>query len=255
MQIRYGPCRRTLPVILIDSRIGSKELIPYVRRVGCKVEEAQLEYGDACFEGNGPNGKVVIGIERKTLGDILNCIDDARYSAHQRPGMAAMYQRSILMIEGIWKPDTTSGYMMSLIRGINWSAFRYRSRMVPYNKLFRYLLSIQLTGTIVIITQDIEHTAFNICECFYYFQKRWEDHTALLATQTLNIPDLRIKPSLLRRWAAQLEGIGVKNSMAAEKIFTTPYDLARGDEMDWCRIPGVGPKVAKRIVRSIHGND
>lgn len=242
-------------MILIDSRVGSKELLPHVHLSGCRAELSTLEFGDACFEGNGPSGKVLIGIERKTLGDMLNCIDDARYSAHQRPGMQSMYQRSILMVEGVWKPDRASGYIMTCIHALTWTPYRYRSTMVRYSKLFRYLLTVQMTGTVVIITRDMEHTAYNICECFHYFQKKWEDHTSLLEVQKLNIPDLRGKPSLVRRWASDLEGIGVKNSMEAEKIFATPYDLARSDETDWIRIPGVGAKLAKKIIREIHGNE
>lgn len=240
-------------MILIDSRVGSRELLPWVQRVGVTSQLGQLEYGDAAFEGNGPDGRVCIGIERKTLGDMLTCIDDARYSAHQRPGMLAMYQKSILMIEGVWKPESSTGYLMECVAQLTWRPYRYRARMVMYNKLFRYLLTIQLGGTVVIFTRDLEHTAFNICECFHYFSKRWEDHTSLMEVQKLNIPELRGKPSLVRRWASDLEGIGVKHSLEAEKIFKTPYKLAQSSEVDWLKIPGVGAKLARRLFKEIHG--
>lgn len=239
-------------MIIIDSRVGSRELIPYIQRIGTKVEMTSLEFGDACFEGNGPKGRMAVGVERKTLSDILNCIDDSRYAAHQRPGMLAMYQVSILMIEGVWKPDTVTGYLLECVRTLTWQPFRYRTQMTRYSKLFRYLLSVQLAGTSVMITRDIEHTAYNICECFSYFQKRWEDHTALLETQKLNMPSLTGKPSLVRRWASELEGVGVKHSMDAERIFRTPFELAQGDEQDWIQVPGVGAKLARSIVKQIH---
>jgi ERCC4-type nuclease len=244
--------RREEVVILIDNRVGSKELLPFVQRVGYTAQLDHLEFGDACFEGNGPRGRMGIGIERKTLSDMLNCIDDSRYAAHQRPGLLAMYDRSILIIEGIWKPDAVSGYLMECIRTLEWRPLRYRMQMTRYAKLFRYLLTVQLAGQIVIQTRDMEHTAYNICECFSYFQKKWDDHTSLLETQKLNMPALAGPPSLVRRWAADLDGVGVKYSMEAERLFRTPFELAQSNEADWLTIPGIGVRTAQSIVRQIH---
>jgi ERCC4-type nuclease len=242
-------------MILVDNRVGSKELLPFLQRIGCKCELNNLEFGDAAFEGNGPRGRMGVGVERKALSDMLNCIDDARYAAHQRPGMLAMYSKNILMIEGVWKPDAQSGYLMECVAALTWRPFRYRMQMTRYSKLFRYLLSIQLAGTVVICTRDMEHTAYNISECFAYFQKKWEDHTALLETQKLNMPSLTGKPSLVRRWAAELEGVGVKHSMDAERLFPTAWELARADELDWISVPGIGAKLARSIVRQIHESE
>lgn len=248
-------------MILVDSRSGrvdpggrepQKEMLANIHRTGVKAELSTLEYGDACFEGNGPNGKMLIGVERKTIGDMLNCIDDARYSAHQRPGMMQMYQKSVLMIEGVWRPDVQTGYLMELVQTLNWRVFRQRTRMVTYNKLFRYLLTVQFSGVTVIWSRDIEQTAYNITEIYRWFQKPWDQHTSLLEMQRINIPSINGKPSLVRRWAAELDGIGVKNSMEADKLFKTPYELASADETDWLKIPGIGVKTARRVVESIH---
>ena len=241
-------------MILVDGRVGSKELIPYLQRISMnvKIEQTTLEYGDAAFEGHGPAGTIAVGIERKSLSDVLNCIDDARFAAHQLPGMRAMYGYNIVMVEGIWKPDSTTGYLMECIRTLEWRPFRYRTQMTRYAKLFRFLLTLQVAGLGVMITRDMEHTAYNILECYHYFQKRWEDHTSLLETQKLNMPSLNGRPSLVRRWASELDGIGVKHSMEAEKLFRTPYELASSDESDWIKISGVGAKLARSVVRQIH---
>ena len=242
-------------MILIDSRVGSRELEPLIQRFGPTCEVGHLEFGDAAFEGNGPNGRLAIGIERKKLSDMLNCIDDSRYSGLQRPGMAAMYQKSILIIEGVWKPDAATGYMMECVAQLTWRPYRPSGRMVMYSKLFRYLLSVQFSGVAVIWSRDIEQTAYNICECYYYFQKKWNEHDSLLEIQKLNIPTLNGPPPLVQRWAAQLTGIGVKLSADVVKQFKTPYDLARSDETEWIKIPGVGAKVARKVVKEIHGDE
>jgi ERCC4-type nuclease len=216
-----------------------------------KAQIEQLPYGDFAFEGNGPQGQILVGIERKTLSDMLNCIDDARYVG-QKVGMRKMYRVSILMIEGVWKPDTLTGYLMECIATLTWKPLRYRSQMTRYSKLFRYLLTVQLSGVCVIWTRDIEHTAYNIIECYHYFQKKWEDHTSLMEIHRMNLPELNGKPSLVRRWASDLDDIGVKYSQIAEGLFRTPIRLATADESAWLRIKGIGIGTAQNIIRQIH---
>lgn len=228
-------------------------MLPYIQRLRINSQIAELEFGDFAFEGNGPTGKIGIGIERKALGDMLNCIDDSRYAGHQRPGMMAMYNTSILIVEGVWKPDFTSHYLMECVAQLTWRPYKYRQRMVSYSKLFRYLLSVQFSGVTVIYSRDMESTAYNVCECYHYFQKRWEDHTSLLETQRHNIPSLTGKPSLVRRWSNELEGVGVKGSMEADKIFKSAYDLANAGEEDLMKVHQIGPKLAKKIYREIRG--
>lgn len=245
-------------MILIDPRVGSGvadrggDLLPYVQALKVKAEKSQLPYGDACFDGNTSQGRGSIGVERKQLSDILNCIDDGRFSGHQKIGMKQLYQINFLIIEGVWKPDSSTGYLMECVSALTWRPYRYRSQMVRYSKLFRYLLSVQLSGTSVIITRNIEHTAFNIVEMYHYFQKKWDDHTSMLEVQKIALPDMNQKPSLVRRWASDLDGIGVKMSQDAGSMFRSAYDLAHSTELDWMKLKAVGVATAQDIIRQIH---
>lgn len=241
-------------MILIDRAVGSRELEPYIKRLNVPVEKSDLQFGDAAFEGRGPHGTISVGIERKALHDMLNCIDDARYAGHQRVGMKQMYDISVLMIEGHWKPHDGEGTLMEGYNGgVSWGYCKYRSQRTMYHKLYRYLISVSLTGVIVSYSRDMTHTAFNIVEWFHYFQKSWAAHTSMREIQKVQIPTLNAKPTLARRWAHDLEGIGVKHSEAAERIFKTPIALANADESEWLKIPGVGVKSAQAIVREIWG--
>ena len=240
-------------MILVDSRVGSAELLVPIRRLGIPVEKAQLSYGDACFEGHGPKGLITVGVERKTIPDMLHCIDDARYTAHQLPGMAKMYDKSILALEGEWMMGTKpfyEGILMTRKEG-QYYPLTYRSRRVMYSKLYRYLLSIALSGVIITYSRDQGHTAANICENYHYFQKKWENHTSLLEIQKLALPEMRGETTLVRRWASQLSGVGVKHSMQAEHIFKRAIDLARSDETEWLQIPGLGVATAQNIIKEI----
>lgn len=246
-------------MIYVDDRIGSKELQPIIRKVGIPCELTRLPYGDACFDGNGPKGTMSIGVERKKLNDMLNCIEDARYSSYQRPGMSMLYAKSFLAIEGLWAPGEAPGYEGRLMEGFrggqSWGPLRTRhsSRGVLYSKLYRYLISIALSGVIITPSNGLYHTAFNICELYQYFQKKWNHHTSLIEVPKINLPDLSGKPSLALRWAACLDDVGPIKGVEAAAKFKTGINLAQADESDWMDIDGISAKLSRRIVKEIKG--
>lgn len=248
-------------MILVDPRDGntvndqqaSMELVRYIRARGVMADRFRLDSGDLQFEGNSLQGRILVGIERKTLHDLLHCIDDGRLN-QQRISMAKMYAVSILMVEGVYR-ESREGYLLQGFvhgDGYKFKLCDYRQRPVLYSKL-RYLMSIALTGMIVCRTSDILHTALEACEWYNYFQN--PDHTSMLAIQKPIIPAADGRPTLTRKWAHDIEGVGLKYSAEAQKIFKTPYDLARSDESDWLRIDGIGVPTAQDIVRQIHGWD
>lgn len=241
-------------MILVDSRTGSAELIPHLQRLNMSVEKTTLEFGDFAFEGNGPYGRVAVGVERKTLHDMLSCIEDARYAGHQRPGMKGLYDISILMIEGNWRPHDPDGFLMEgFNNGVTWGFCKFRSQRTMYHKLYRYLISVQMSGVHVSYSRDPFHTAFNVVEWYQWFHKEWHNHDSMLEMQKIQLPGLMTKPSLVRRWAKELEGVGVKMSDLFARKFKTAYDLANADELDFLKVPGVGVKTAQAIYKEIHG--
>lgn len=246
-------------MILIDTkgdkpdRHPMRDILNAINGLGVKAEEADLQYGDAAFEGNGPDGSFMLGIERKALHDMLSCIDDARFTGHQRIGMKQMYDIRVLMLEGHWKPHEQGLLMEGYSGGVSWGYLKHGRERTMYAKLYRYLISVSLASFIVTYSRDIFHTAFNICEWYHYFQKPWTGHTSLQEMQKIAIPTLNFKPRLVRKWAADIEGIGLKMSADAERQFKTPIALANADETEWMRLSGVGVRTAQQIVREIWG--
>lgn len=240
-------------MILVDSRIGSHELLPYIRKCGVPAIETMLDFGDFAFEGNGPDGKIMVGVERKTLHDMLSCIDDNRYAAHQRPGMMQAYDKSFLIVEGNWKPHDRDGTLMEGFRGGSvWGQCKFRSGRIMYSKLRRYLFSISLSGVVVVYSRDLVQTSIDICEMYHWFQKPWTGHTSLIELQKLAIPQLVGKPSLCRKWANDLSDIGTKFSIEAERVFgRSAIKMANGSESDWLKIKGVGVSTARNIIKEI----
>jgi len=242
-------------VIIIDSSVGSRELLWAIKKHKVPCELQSLHAGDFAFEGFGPDGNVLIGVERKTVHDMLDCIRDSRFT-QQRQKMVKMYGISFLILEGYIHPHE-DGRLFQLYNGKTWGPSLFSNRPVMYSTIYRYLLSISLANVIITQSRDMSDTAYNVVEMYHYFQKRWEDHTSMIQTQRLNIPSLDLKPSLTRRWAEELTGIGTKMGLAAEAHFRTPIRLATADETDWLSMNGsgvrLGVKTAQQIVAEING--
>lgn len=242
-------------MILVDSRKdeGAK-LFPEIKRLGVPCEKYQLEFGDVAFEGQTPQGTVLVGFERKTLSDILACIDTGRLSGHQAIGMKAQYGQRFLVVEGNWKPKSDETLLEGYNNGTFWKPCSFRSRPVMYSKLRRFLFSVEMSGIHVMITRDLFHTAYDIVECYHWFQKA--EHRSMMEKHQIIVPSLDTKPPLVRRWAEELTGIGSKSAEAAARYFKKPIKLAQADELEWIRagISGVGVKTAQQIVQEIRGN-
>lgn len=243
-------------MILIDHKGGPEgkriptEMVGIINRLGVHAELSDLDYGDAAFEGRSPIGTIAVGIERKTLHDLIKSIDDARLSGHQLIGMKQMYTVRAVIVEGHWKAHDPDGWLMEGFNsGTSWGYCRPGGQRRLYSTVYRYLISMQMTGTLVTYSRDLWHTCYNICEWFHYFQKK--EHTSMLELQKVNIPSLNFKPDLTRRWANDLEDVGLKLSETAARHFRTPIKLANAEESEWLKIPGVGIKTAQQIVKEI----
>src|SRR4029077_9874131 len=155
----------------------------------------------------------------------------------QRIDMRSYYQIRFLVLEGVWAPHNQTGMLMVVYPNGQWGHANPRGAKVPYSKLFRYLISVALSGTYVIHSKNLFETAYNICELFQYFQKKWTDHTSLRDFQKPTVPSMRFdsnakkfQASLTQRWAADLDGIGTKYSEEADRYFKTPIRLANSEE-------------------------
>lgn len=249
-------------MILVDYRKGGeapgkstpRDMVDCLTRLGVRAELGDLAFGDIAFEGLGPDGPIYIGIERKTLHDMLNCIQNATLSGHQLIGMQQMYDVRVVLLEGYWRPHDPEGWLMEGYRGgTSWGQLRSRGRPMTYSHLYRYLISLSLSGAIVMYSLNVFHTCMNIVEWYHYCQKPWRKHTSMMQMRHLAIPTLQAKPPLIRRWAADIEDIGVTISERAARHFRTPIQMAQATEVEWQQIPGIGKATAQKIVREIQG--
>ena len=237
----------------VDDRAGSDRLIPLLKARGVKeVITGRLPYGDIEIIGSGPEGRpILVGIEYKKLSDLLQCIDNGRFVGHQLPGMLDSYEQVWLCVEGIWR-ERSDG-IIEVPAGPSWKPIRAGAGLAMASALVGFLLTMENKVGIRVMRTG---TTFQTVDWLFHMSrwwtgKEWEEHRAHLAFDNSQALALISRPSLVRRVAKELPGIGMGKSGPVARRFSTVMEMVVAEEEDWVGIEGVGKVMAKRIVKAI----
>jgi ERCC4-type nuclease len=242
-------------MVLVDSRVGSRELLATLRGFGVDADLADRLDADFQFTGNGEDGEVLAGIERKTIQDLLNSMRDRRLAGSQIKAMSKAYDIRYLIVEGYWRRGRSTG-LVEILNG-HWGASRGAHR---YAEVDRFLCSLEeLAGIRVWRTGDEEETCAAVADRYQWWQKPWSDHTSM---RVVYAPEPERKrgrarlfsgeTTLVEKWIAQLPGVDGR-AIELAKYFASGLDLAEADVDRWMTITGlrIGEKTAKKIVGAI----
>lgn len=241
-------------MILVDDRIGSADLMGHLRHWGIPCQLERLEYGDACFSGNGPDGPIYVGVEIKKIHDALQCMGDGRFAGHQLPGLLTGYDRVWMVVEGDWYPNYSDGILRMAGRSGKTREVGFGNRRFMYRDIDHWLTTMEVrAGVRIRRTRDRIETARSIADLASWWNKDWGEHRGHLALHE-DTPDgaILVKPSLCRKVAAQLPGIGWKRSAAVAAYFKTVEAMVKADAADWALIDGVGIGIAGKVWDAIH---
>lgn len=246
-------------MLKLDNRVGSGDLAIYFNKWRTPLDLCRLEYGDAAFIGNGPEGSAMpVGVEIKRLRDALNCMTGGRFAGHQLPGLLESYKRVWLVIEGIYSTDMDTGMLMER-RGKRLMPVSLGSRQFMYRDFNHWLLTMEIkAGVRVRRTASRLETARFIQSLYsWWTAKEWEDHRSHLAFEDgMDVDsEILLRPNMVRRMAAQLSGIGWHKSKYVARAFATPLDMAAASVEDWMKIEGVGKTLARKVVLELQGLD
>jgi hypothetical protein len=175
-------------------------LFSLLSRYDVPVATQDLESGDCIFSGYGPSGRVMIGIERKTLSDLINVMQTRRLSGvgGQIPRMWDSYDFCFLTVEGMWRPgpggeiETFTGRRKSPWEALASRGADGRGRHgVSYRQLVSYLtmlktwMAYETGNTATVVTYDrtatMEETAALWVALYHTFQKPWREHSTYQA--------------------------------------------------------------------------
>jgi ERCC4-type nuclease len=252
-------------MILVDSRTGSKEFLQRLRSMGCDAELTTLDAGDFAFTGQGDPSwcaSPFIGIERKTLQDLVNSMRTKRLAGQQHVRMSRIYDEAYLLVEGLWRRNRETG-MLETRNGNAWQAMKGR---VGYSEVDSFLCSAESIGGMKVCrTSDEYETAVCLVDRYRWWQKPWGDHqsfsTIYAPEPEVNEPHKGTKPrgmfmrreaTLGEKIAAQLPGVDTKARDVAAS-FVSVRAMMTANEKEWMNVPGIGKIGAKRIVSEIEG--
>lgn len=241
-------------IISVDPREGSRDLIAPLRSLGLTVEPETLEYADVAFTGHGPDGPCRVGIEYKSLGDLLNSMRNGRLAGHQLPGMAQHYQFVVLVIRGVWR-EGANGMVEEGMRG-GWRELRLGTTSFSWRELSGYMDTLEFIGGVhVRRCNGVGEVCSTVKGLYNWFGKPWEDHGSQNAIFSAPNPGnvFLYKPSLLRRVAKELPGVGWDRSREIEKAFASVIDLCCANRKVLEEIPGIGKITARRIINALSG--
>lgn len=253
-------------MILVDRRTGSKEFAPLLRKQGVPVKVLELEAADFAFDGYGPGDQIItIGIERKTITDLIDSFKTGRLAKRQLPLMCDLYEHRYLLIEGVWRPNPYSGVLEYQSAG-KWRrlAFGTNRKGFAYGVLARYLTSMCRQADLYTVkTGGKMHTVYEILALYNWYQELWSDHTTVKSGYVKSDPprartgqDGREvitygKAPLVQRIAKEFASIGWELAGRAADVFTSVREMVNATKKDWQRIDGIGAKKAESIINEI----
>lgn len=249
-------------MIQVDNRAGSAQLAPLLRQLGCEVDLTTMPFGDAAWIGWGANGDAVsCGVEVKSIEDVIACIQSGRFAGHQLPGLIASYDHVWLLIVDEYRPRQRDGVLEYRKEGRGggqyWAESCGRQRTIFWRDVESWLMSMAIMGGIrVHQVPDYHQAAIWLKMASNWFaQDTHHSHKVLYGTKELFADQaLLVKPTLARRMAAQLPGIGEKRSAEVARVFKNLEEMVEATPKDWAtKVDGIGKGIAAKIYNSIHG--
>lgn len=213
---------------------------------------APIPYGDFNFFGVWRAGEpVTICGERKRLRDLINCIHNGRYLAQVQKARAAGFSFLFLIVEiDEHRYRIGDDGLMQVRKGKEWEDLRPE---ILYWRIDDYLNQVHhILGVQVKRSGGPQETVRQVTGLYRMFQKPPEEHGSLKTFWTIPEPvvDLWERPSLVRRVAKELPGIGWELSRRIEEKFPTVDHLIRNIDLVE-EVEGVGKKKADEILRAI----
>jgi ERCC4-type nuclease len=247
-------------MLILDDR-EPRDLLEELKKQDIDVCQTRLEFGDCCFEGLGPSGSCLIGIERKRLSDLISSMRDKRLSGHQLRGMRISYEYLYLFVEGVWRPGGGGG--VEELRGRDFRPVISARKPASYRQVDNFLSGQELRGGVIVRrTGSVRETATQWADLYHNFQKSWDKHNSHDAVYAPD-PNEGRKGGRVRfntteatycfKFAAQLPGIDHVIAQRVAEHFGSFWAASNAPVKEWLKIKGVGKVIAETARQVIRG--
>ena len=237
-------------MIIIDNRTGSKELHRLFPKGTATL--SYLEYADFAFSGHSEDGDVLVGVERKRIGDFINCMCSGRFSGRQLIGMLNSYHYLYLIIEGMFRANPTNGILEVWRRG-GWQEYTAGKRRFMARDVWTFMNTMQVVcGLHCYHCSRETDTVQYIMALHHWWMKEYAEHRGHLQPHTGTVVELS-KQSLIRRVAACLDGIGWEKAKALDLRFGTVEELVGASSEELSAVEGIGKGLTASIIKQLQG--
>lgn len=213
-------------------------------------------FGDVAWTGNGPDGAIQVGVEYKTIDDILDCVSSGRFGGYQAIGMSQVFDRRFLLVEGRIRTDRATGILQKWDwNQRDWVNIVKAGRQFLYRDLEHWFTTFeeQVQFRVVHTVDDYESARWVFSKYTWYMQG-WDEHTAMQQFYVAPPPNVVFaEPTFFRRVAKELYKVGWLRSLEVEKHFKSVREMVNANEQTWRKIPGIGATIAKQIIAELTG--
>lgn len=227
-----------------------------IRALGSMAIPVNL-FTDACFASI---DEKLVCVERKKIGDLCSCINDGRFLFQMQRCKEAGSDYLVLVLEGRYRRNPEDGLLEVPVWGIN-SRGNHAEIWKPvqptmqFSRFDQYLTELQRdVGIIVKHTENVRGTADVILALYQNFQTPADQHNSLHQIFKPPTPGVQlVRPSLVRRIASELPGIGWGRSGVVAEHFFTVKAMVEADWKEWDSLEGIGKKTAQKVVKALGG--
>ena len=230
-------------MILVDYRAGSAELLEPLRKMGLPAESGDIP-ADIAFEGRGEKGApVMVGIEFKKLGELVQSLRTQRLQGYQLLKMREHFQFCYLLVEGELRYDTNG----QLLRRAGRRDFKRLPGAMEVTELLKRLCVLHLRGGLNFLGARTRVDSLHWISALY---RTWTDcdldqhksHIAIYQAPTL------APVSEFRAFISRIDGISLRKSLTIEKHFGGSIRRAvNASKAEWMKVEGIGPLIAQHI--------
>lgn len=263
-------------MLLVDTAIGSNTLVdaPPLRALGAQL--CKLASADVSFVGNGVDSPVTVGVEVKSVSDVLSSLVNGRLNGvdGQLARMVEAYDVRWLVYYGLTRPNPTTGALQVgstwTQKGnprqltLSWSDYggddargkTARRKSLPYDYIEKFFMSPAFTALDVRVKQctDVDEVAVWIAALYSVWQKPWHDHRCLHTfdqsrRQLIDKPPTLRPPTKRERQVAltafSFPSLGYERSWAAAHHFSTVTEMVNAGVDEWAEIKITDPTTGK----------
>lgn len=236
-------------MLLVDERIGSRDLLIALQNQGVPAELAHLDSGDIAFIGRGiADRQIFVGIELKRTTDLISSLRSGRFQGFQLEKIVNTYDRGWFISEGEWREGY--GGVLEVLTIDGWERASAGPHGIMMSDLESWIITQTIRGGLGYRHCSHREDTIRFIAVLYawWTEKALDEHRGHEAIY-LSPPDRAtfIEPSTERKMISCIPKVGWEKSAALETHFGGIRGLLAASEKEVIEVEGIGKTIAANV--------